>query len=112
MCWPLPERRHSLLIRFKYSGGSPGTKAARNISADLTYAGTVSSPPAPQMVGDRFELREVNEAGRYPIPELGVELGIWNGQYLNLDLPWMRWWDLQGQLLPSGSESFRLQRAS
>ena len=45
-----------------------------------------------------------NEAGRYVIEPLGVQLGIWHGVFLDLDLPWMRWWDAQGQLLPTSSE--------
>ncbi len=24
-------------------------------------------------------------------PSMGVELGIWQGHYLNLELPWLRW---------------------
>jgi hypothetical protein len=35
---------------------------------------------------------------------LGVELGIWQGEYQNAELPWLRWWDLQGNLLLSGDE--------
>lgn len=45
-----------------------------------------------------------NEEGRYVIEPLGVQLGIWHGVYLNLDLPWLRWWDAQGKLLPTSSE--------
>jgi hypothetical protein len=33
-----------------------------------------------------------------------VELGIWQGTYQNAELPWLRWWDSQGNLLLSGSE--------
>lgn len=40
-----------------------------------------------------------------PIPQLGVELGIWQGQYQNLDIPWLRWWDNQGTLLLTGHET-------
>ncbi|MFM6812956.1 MAG: Uma2 family endonuclease, partial [Dolichospermum sp.] len=35
---------------------------------------------------------------------LGVELGIWQGEYQNVDLPWLRWWDVDGNLLLSGEE--------
>ncbi len=35
---------------------------------------------------------------------MGVELGIWQGVYQNAELPWLRWWDLQGNLLLSGEE--------
>jgi hypothetical protein len=33
-----------------------------------------------------------------------VELGIWQGRYQNLELPWLRWWDAEGNLLLTGAE--------
>jgi hypothetical protein len=42
--------------------------------------------------------------GHYPIGNLGVELGIWQGEYFNQDLPWLRWWDSDGNLLLDGDE--------
>jgi hypothetical protein len=35
---------------------------------------------------------------------LGVELGIWQGEYQNVELPWLPWWDLDGNLLLSREE--------
>jgi hypothetical protein len=35
---------------------------------------------------------------------MGVELGLWQGEYQNAELPWLRWWDLQGNLLLTGEE--------
>ena len=51
-----------------------------------------------------YRLLAANERNRYPIPPLGVELGIWQGHYQNATLPWLRWWDLQGNLLLTGEE--------
>ena len=31
-------------------------------------------------------------------------LGIWRGRYRTLDLPWLRWWDAQGALVPTSEE--------
>jgi hypothetical protein len=45
-----------------------------------------------------------NRDGRFDIPEMQVELGIWQGTFTNLELPWMRWWDASGNLLPTGEE--------
>ncbi|MET0097346.1 MAG: Uma2 family endonuclease, partial [Arthrospira platensis] len=41
---------------------------------------------------------------------MGVELGIWRGQYSNVELPWLRWWDNQGNLLLTGDERARIER--
>ena len=38
------------------------------------------------------------------VAPLDVELGIWPGRYRNLDLPWVRWWDAQGTLVPTSEE--------
>ncbi|MEM1369612.1 MAG: hypothetical protein AAGG02_16690 [Cyanobacteria bacterium P01_H01_bin.15] len=45
-----------------------------------------------------------SERGHYPILPLGVERGIWQGTYMNQPLPWLRWRDLDGNLLLSGEE--------
>jgi Uma2 family endonuclease len=56
------------------------------------------------LIEDRYQLVAANDRGHYPIPQLGVELGIWQGTYQNAELPWLRWWDSQGNLLLSGAE--------
>jgi Uma2 family endonuclease len=63
-----------------------------------------------QLVGTRFQLQPANERGRFPIPELGVELGIWQGLFQNMDFPWMRWWDQRGNLLLTGHERAEQER--
>ncbi|KAL2650509.1 hypothetical protein R1flu_018637 [Riccia fluitans] len=35
---------------------------------------------------------------------MGVELGIWQGEHESRELPWLRWWDDQGNLLSTGNE--------
>ncbi|MGH7224338.1 MAG: Uma2 family endonuclease, partial [Gemmataceae bacterium] len=57
-----------------------------------------------QMVGWDFQALAANERGHYPIAPLGIELGIWEGVYKNVPLPWLRCWDSEGQLLPIDSE--------
>jgi Uma2 family endonuclease len=57
-----------------------------------------------QSIGDRYQKCLPNERGHYLIPSLGVELGIWQGEYMNQNLPWLRWWDREGNLLLSGDE--------
>ncbi|MCI0458068.1 MAG: Uma2 family endonuclease [Gemmataceae bacterium] len=56
------------------------------------------------LVAGRYQLLPANARGHYEITPLGVELGIWQGRYQDVDLPWLRWWDLQGNLLPTAEE--------
>jgi Uma2 family endonuclease len=56
------------------------------------------------LVEGQYQVLAANERGHYPISPLGVELGIWQGRYQNAELPWLRWWDLQGNLLLIGQE--------
>ncbi|WP_017304155.1 Uma2 family endonuclease [Spirulina subsalsa] len=59
---------------------------------------------------NRYELMEANERGHYPIEPMGVELGIWHGRYGNVELPWLRWWDSEGNLLLTGEERAVIER--
>jgi len=57
-----------------------------------------------QLLRGEYQLVPANDRGHYPIESMGVELGIWQGRYQNLDLPWLRWWDNRGNLLQTGWE--------
>jgi Uma2 family endonuclease len=57
-----------------------------------------------QRVGDLYQQCEPNQRGHYAIPPQGVELGIWQGRYMNQTLPWLRWWNSEGKLLLTGEE--------
>ncbi|MBD2514140.1 Uma2 family endonuclease [Nostoc sp. FACHB-973] len=62
-----------------------------------------------ELIGGEYQLLTANERGHYPILPLEVELGLWQGQYQNMELPWLRWWDLQGNLLLTGEERAELE---
>jgi Uma2 family endonuclease len=57
-----------------------------------------------ELVGSRYQLMEPNTHGHFPIEPMGVALGIWQGEYLGVTVPWMRWYDNDGILLPLGEE--------
>jgi Uma2 family endonuclease len=57
-----------------------------------------------QLVGVRYQRMIPNERGHYPIPPMEVEVGVWEGAYQNQTQRWLRWWDLQGNLLLTGTE--------
>ncbi len=63
-----------------------------------------------QLVNGRYQLVPANERGHYLIEPLGVELGIWQGEYQNQEWPWMRWWDAQGNLLLTAEERLEQER--
>jgi Uma2 family endonuclease len=58
----------------------------------------------------RFQRLHENERGHYPIAPLGVELGIWQGRFQNMEMAWLRWWDAQGNLLLHSEESLEQER--
>ncbi|WP_375495008.1 Uma2 family endonuclease [uncultured Nostoc sp.] len=68
------------------------------------YEVTKASVEVYHLIEDHYQLLPPNERGHYPIPPLGVELGIWQGHYKYATLPWLRWWDGQGNLLLTGEE--------
>src|SRR5439155_12375008 len=57
-----------------------------------------------------YQLVPANARGHFPIPEMGVELGIWHGLFGNVDMPWLRWWDDRGNLLPTPEEQLAQER--
>ncbi|MBD2605528.1 Uma2 family endonuclease [Scytonema hofmannii FACHB-248] len=62
------------------------------------------------LIDNTYQILQPNERGHYPITPMGVELGIWQGRYQNADLPWLRWWDAQGNLLLTGEERAEVER--
>ena len=62
------------------------------------------------LVDGFYQMQGANERGHYPIAPLGIELGLWQGSYLNQTQLWLRWWDEQGNLLLIGDERAELER--
>lgn len=63
-----------------------------------------------RLVNGHYELVPANARGHYPIEQLDVELGLWQGAYQNQDMKWMRWWDAEGNLLLTGEERAEQER--
>jgi Uma2 family endonuclease len=56
------------------------------------------------LIDGNYQVLAPNERGHFGIPPLRVELGIWQGEYQNMVLPWLRGWDEAGNLLLTGHE--------
>jgi Uma2 family endonuclease len=56
------------------------------------------------LIGGRYHLMPPNARGHYVVGKMGVGLGIWQGTYKNVELPWLGWWDLAGNFLLAGEE--------
>jgi len=53
----------------------------------------------------RYRPVPANAAGRFLIDPLGIELGLWEGEYRGMRLPWLRAWDAAtGQMLSLAEE--------
>jgi Uma2 family endonuclease len=62
------------------------------------------------LIEGSYQLVAANDRGHFPIPPLGIELGIWAGSYEGMELPWLRWWDDAGNLLLTGDERAEQER--
>jgi Uma2 family endonuclease len=108
--------RPALLIEFVSGDGSEERDATpwtgkfwvyeRGIQADYYAIYEVSPGQVElyQLVKRRYQRVVPNRHGRFPVEFLGVELGIWQGRYQNQELPWLRFWDERGMLLPTSDE--------
>jgi hypothetical protein len=56
-----------------------------------------------QLVNGRYAKIAPNDRNHYEIPPMGIELGIQYGQE-DPPIPWLRCWDLKGNLLLTGEE--------
>ena len=57
-----------------------------------------------ELVGGQYQRMKANSREHYPIPPMEVEVGVWEGAYQNQSQLWLRWWDMQGNLLLTGNE--------
>ena len=57
-----------------------------------------------ELVHHAFVTMRPNEAGRFPIAPMRMELGIWHGTVEQTEADWIRWWSEDGRLLPSDLE--------
>ncbi len=52
----------------------------------------------------QYELQRLDENGRYFVECLNLYLGTWHGTRLDQTFHWLRWWNVNGEILPWGTE--------
>ena len=62
------------------------------------------------LVDFSYQKLTTNDRGHYPIALMNIELGLWQGMYQNQEMLWLRWWDMDGNLLLIGSEQVLLEQ--
>lgn len=58
----------------------------------------------------KYILHRTDSNGRYWIPQLELFLGIWYGERLRQTTNWLRWWDVDGNLLLWSAEQAEQER--
>ena len=61
-------------------------------------------------VDGHYSLQSAHGQERFWIPEIGLFLGVWQGERLNQVTDWLRWWDTDGVLLPWNTEQTKQER--
>lgn len=60
--------------------------------------------------GGRYQLQPADENNRYWVSQMGLYLGVWQGNKANRTGFWLRWWDETGQMLLWGTELVQQER--
>ena len=76
----------------------------------VTYNPYEPSLQVRQLVNHRYSLATPNVHGRFWIPEVQLELGLWHGKRLGKTTHWLRWWDQEGHLLLWSSEQAEAEK--
>lgn len=58
----------------------------------------------------RYRAMTPDAAGRFPIPEMKLALGIWDGRFHGYKAHWLRGWNEAGDLIPAPEEQAEQQR--
>ncbi|NES66426.1 MAG: Uma2 family endonuclease, partial [Okeania sp. SIO2D1] len=56
-----------------------------------------------QLIGGHYE-EMASTQGHWPIQEVGLSLGIWQGSFKDSNRYWLRWFTLKGELIPEPIE--------
>ncbi|MEK0183168.1 Uma2 family endonuclease, partial [Microcoleus anatoxicus] len=60
------------------------------------------------LIGNRYR-EQVLTGSRFWIPEIQLSLGLWQGAFLQNERLWLRWYDFNGNLVPTPEEFAKKQ---
>jgi Uma2 family endonuclease len=63
-----------------------------------------------ELVRNQYQPLAATVEGRFRIPSMEVDLGIWHGEYLGYPAAWLRAWDWNGRLIPTPEELVELEQ--
>lgn len=58
------------------------------------------------LVNGRYQAQDVS-AGRFWLADMGVGIGVWQGTFKGYPLHWLRWYDADGEWIPTEAEQER-----
>jgi hypothetical protein len=51
-----------------------------------------------------------DDRGHYFLPLMGIAIGVWEGSYQNQEDRWLRWWNPDGTICPTGHEQAQQEK--
>ncbi|KAF0248122.1 MAG: hypothetical protein FD167_2482, partial [bacterium] len=70
----------------------------------FTYDHLTKQIRAFRLNGDGYISFLPDKESRFCLPTIGLYLGLWQGSYQNINETWLRWFDQEGNLIPTPLE--------
>lgn len=62
-----------------------------------------------KLEGERYQALDLDSKGLW-LPRIQLGLAVWHGEYQDLQRAWLRWYDAEGQWIPTQAESLQRQQ--
>ena len=75
----------------------------------FVFDGVTNKLLAYELVGNRYSPLELTDSKVW-IPNLSIGLGLWQGEYRGCTRQWLRWYDAEGDWIPTEAERERIEK--